>query len=210
MNSQAPFLSIRPAKAEDARLVSQLIFLSMGRELSDYLFGGTHLSVGEILEGLFLLDGNRFSKCVAEVAEWNGQPVGALISFPGWEFTFREITIGLGLLKLCGVQDVMRLSLRALSIANGVETYRDEYYLANMAVSPDFQGRGIGWALLAHAEQKALNVGQRKCSLIVGTDNPAAKRLYERFGYRVVFTKMYPGPAEDAHAGYHRMIKDLI
>jgi len=44
----------------------------------------------------------------------------------------------------------------------------------------------------------------------VDTENPNAKRLYERFGYQVDFTKTYPGPAEDAHAGYHRMFKELV
>ncbi len=117
--------------------------------------------------------------------------------------------IGLGLLRVCGLRDVMRLSVRALVIANGVETYRDEYYLANMAVFPNFQGRGIGSALLSRAEQKAKEAGLRKCSLIVDLENYAAQRWYDRFGYRVVMTKTYPGAAGDAHAGYHRMVKDL-
>jgi ribosomal protein S18 acetylase RimI-like enzyme len=199
---------IRPAISDDAGLASRLIYLSMG-ELADYLFGGAHLSVDEILAGLFLLQGNRFSWSIAEFAEWDGQPAGMLVSFPGWEFTRREMNIGLGLLKSCGLWDVLRLSVRALAIANGVETLRNEYYLANMAVFPDFQGRGIGSRLLAHAECKAHGAGLKKCSLIVDTENPSARLLYERFGYEVVFTKKYSGPAEDAHAGYHRMLKEL-
>ena len=200
--------AIRPADPGDAQLASRLITLSMG-ELADYLFGGTHLSVDEILTGLFLLEGNRFSRTIVVFAEWDGQPAGMLVSFPGWEFARRELAIGLGLLKLCGLWDVLRLSVPALSIANGVETYRDEYYLANMAVFPDFRGRGIGSALLGHAEEKARRAGLKKCSLIVDTENPAARRLYERCGYKIVFTKTYPGPAENAHAGYHRMLKEV-
>jgi ribosomal protein S18 acetylase RimI-like enzyme len=199
--------TIRPAGPDDALLASRLIYLSMG-ELADYLFGGVHLSVEEILAGLFSLEGNRFDWKIAVIAEWDSQPVGLLASFLGSEFTRREMAIGLGLLKLCGLLDVLRLSVRALSIANGVETYRDEYYLANMAVSPDFHGRGIGSSLLAYAEEKARRVGLKKCSLIVDVENPAARRLYERHGYKVVFTKTYPGPAENAHAGYHRMVKE--
>jgi ribosomal protein S18 acetylase RimI-like enzyme len=201
-------LAIRTADPDDAVLASRLMHLSMG-ELADYLFGGVRLSVDEILAGLFSLDGNRFSRSIADLAEWGGQPAGMLVSFPGREFTRRELAIGLGLLKLCGLWDVLRLSVRALSIANGVETYRDEYYLANMAVSPEFQGRGIGSNLMTHAEDKAWRAGLKKCSLIVDLENPAARRLYERCGYQVVFTKTYPGPAENAHAGYHRMLKEL-
>jgi ribosomal protein S18 acetylase RimI-like enzyme len=202
-------LAIRPAKLDDAELAACLMYLSMGK-LADYLFGGAQLSVNEILAGLFLMDNNRFSMSTADVAEWDGEPAGMLVSFPGREFIRRELSVGLGLLILCGLFDVMRLSVRALSIAKGVETHRDEYYLANMAVLPDFQGRGIGSALLARAEQRAQEAGLVKCSLIVDTENPEARRLYERFGYRVDLTKTYPGPAKDAHAGYHRMVKDLI
>jgi ribosomal protein S18 acetylase RimI-like enzyme len=111
---------------------------------------------------------------------------------------------------MCSFFELMRLAVRALSIANGVETKKDEYYLANMAVLTGNQGRGIGSRLLEHAEQKAQHASMKKCSLIVDTENPSARRLYERFGYQVVFTKTYPGPAEDAHAGYHRMVKDLV
>ena len=201
-------LSIRPAAPDDTELVSRLIYLSMD-ELADYLFGGVHRSVEEILAGLFSMNGNRFSSSNVDVAEWEAEPAGMLVSYPGWEFTRREMMIGFGLLKVCGLLDTMRLSVHAMSIANGVETHRDEYYLANMAVSPNFQSRGIGSSLLTHAENKAQQAGLKKCSLIVDTENPSARRLYERFGYQVVFTKTYPGPAEDAHAGYRRMVKEL-
>lgn len=201
-------LSIRPATPDDAKLAACLMYLSMG-ELADYLYGGVCLSVDEILAGLSSMKNNRYSWSIADVAEWDKQPAGMLTSFPGWEFAKRELAIGAGLLKLCNFFEVLRLSLRALSIANGRETYRDEYYLANMGVLPEFHGRGIGSALIEHAEQKAREAGLEKCSLIVDTENPNAKRLYERFGYQVDFTKTYPGPAEDAHAGYHRMVKEL-
>jgi len=201
-------LSIRPAHPDDVELVSDLLYLSMN-ELADYLFGGVHLSVDMILAGLFFMNGNRFSWNTIDIAEWQSQLAGMLVSYPGREFARRELAIGFGLFKLCGFLDTMRLSVHALSIANGVETRRDEYYLANMAVSPEFQGRGIGSALLTNAEQKAKDAGLKKCSLIVDTENLSARRLYERFGYQVVFTKTYPGPAEEAHAEYHRMVKEL-
>ena len=202
-------LVIRPATPDDAELAARLMYLSMG-ELADYLYGGVRLSVEEILAGFFAMKNNRYSWSIADVTEWDSQPAGMLTSFPGREFARRELAIGAGLLKLCNFLEVLRLSMRALSIANGVETYRNEYHLANMGVLPEFQGRGIGSSLLEHAEQKARDARLKKCSLIVDTENPNAKRLYERFGYQVDFTKTYPGLAEDAHAGYHRMVKELV
>jgi GNAT superfamily N-acetyltransferase len=178
-------------------------------ELADYLFGKAHLTVDDILAGLYLLRGNRFSWNIVYVAECDGETAGILASYPGREFICREMAIGLGLLKLCGFWDVLRLAVPALSIASGVETYWDEYYLANMAVFPQYQGRGVGSGLLAFMEQKARESGLNKCSLIVDTKNPSARRLYECCRYQVVYTKTYPGPAENSHAGYHRMVKEL-
>ena len=138
--------AICPATCSDVELAARLIYSSMG-ELAEYLFGGVQKSVEDILAGLFLLKDNRYSWQRTDVAEWDSNPVGILISFTGREFARRELAIGFGLLRLCGIMDVFRLSMRALSIANGIETRQDEYYLAHMAILTEFQGRGIGSSL---------------------------------------------------------------
>jgi len=202
-------LTIRPAQPEDAELVVRLIQLSMG-VLADYLFGGVRTCVDEILAGLYTFEATRYSWSRTDIAECDAEPVGMIISFPGSESFRRDIATGFGLLKICNLFDVMLLAVKALSIMSGVESKRDEYYLANLAVLPSHQGHGIGSALLAHVEGKARKAGLRKCSLIVDTEKPGALRLYERLGYQVVFTKTYVGRAEDAHAGYYRLVKELV
>ncbi|MBN1453491.1 MAG: GNAT family N-acetyltransferase [Anaerolineales bacterium] len=210
MTSQtSTHLTIRSAAPDDAELVVRLIGLSMG-VLADYLFGGVRTPVDEILAGLCRFGANRYSWSRTDIAEWNGETVGMVISFPGGESLYRNIATGFGLFKLCNFFDVMRLAVRALSIASGIETKRDEYYIANLAVLPQYQGRGIGSGLMAYVEGKAKIAGLRKCSLIVDTEKPVARRLYEHIGYQVVYTKTYVGEAEDAHAGYFRLVKDLV
>lgn len=202
-------LKIRPARPDDVEIAVNAIYLSMG-ELADYLFGGVSHSVKNILAGLFRRDNNRFSWQCTDIAVLDETPVGTLVSFPGWEINRRDFATGKGLMKICGFFDVVRLALRALSIASGIETKKNEYYIANMAVLPEYQRRGVGARFLEHAEKRAQQVGLHTCSLIVDLENPSAQRLYERYGYHVVYTKTYPGPAENAHAGYHRLIKTLI
>jgi len=210
MTSQtSTYLTIRPATPDDAELAVRLIQLSMG-VLADYLFGGVRTPVDEILAGLYRFGTNRYSWSRTDIAEWDGEAVGMVISYPSGETLYRNIATGFGLFKLCNFFDVMRLAVRALSIASGIETKRDEYYVANLAVLPQHQGRGIGSGLMTHVEGKAKKAGLRKCSLIVDTEKPAARRLYERSGYQVVYTKTYVGSAEDAHAGYFRLVKDLV
>jgi ribosomal protein S18 acetylase RimI-like enzyme len=133
-----------------------------------------------------------------------------IISFPGGETLYRNIATGIGLFKLCKFFDVLRLAVRALSMGSGIETKRDEYYIANLAVLPQYQGRGIGSSLLSHVEEKAKNAGTQKCSLIVDTEKPAARRLYEHRGYHVVYTKNFVGVTEDPHAGYYCLVKELV
>lgn len=52
------------------------------------------------------------------------------------------------------------------------------------AVKPALQRRGIGTRMIREAERHARTKGYRRIGLAVGsTDNPLARRLYERLGY---------------------------
>jgi ribosomal protein S18 acetylase RimI-like enzyme len=57
-------------------------------------------------------------------------------------------------------------------------------FIAYMAVDPDRRGAGIGRALLAAAESEARRLGLPYMALMVTEENAAARRLYERAGYR--------------------------
>jgi ribosomal protein S18 acetylase RimI-like enzyme len=53
------------------------------------------------------------------------------------------------------------------------------------ATLPAYQRRGVGTGMIREAERIARAKGYRRIGLAVGsTDNPQARRLYERLGYR--------------------------
>ncbi len=54
----------------------------------------------------------------------------------------------------------------------------------DLAVLPDFQGRGIGRALLVAAEERARSRGCAKLTLEVREDNAPARGLYHERGFR--------------------------
>jgi ribosomal protein S18 acetylase RimI-like enzyme len=61
----------------------------------------------------------------------------------------------------------------------------DHLLIENVAVSPAFQGRGLGRKLMAHAEQIAASAGHRETRLY--TNNLFAENieLYRKLGYRI-------------------------
>lgn len=59
-------------------------------------------------------------------------------------------------------------------------------YIYGFRVRPTFRGFGIGSELLQTAEDDLHYRGFLRIALNVARDNESARRLYERFGYRVV------------------------
>ena len=76
----------------------------------------------------------------------------------------------------------------------------DEIHVNNIAVRPELRGRGFGSALLAHVLEEGRKAGARRSTLEVRRSNDEARRLYERFGFRVAGVRRdyYTDPIEDA------------
>lgn len=76
----------------------------------------------------------------------------------------------------------------------------DELHINNIAVRPELRGQGIGSALLARVLEEAVQTGARRATLEVRRSNDAARRLYERFGFRIAGVRRdyYTHPTEDA------------
>lgn len=78
---------------------------------------------------------------------------------------------------------------RAVGLANcfyGFSTFaaRPLLNVHDLAVLPEFRGRGVGRALLAAAEERARAKGCAKLTLEVREDNARARQLYEARGFR--------------------------
>jgi len=143
------------------------------------------------------------------VAELEGDVVGLIQNGTGGE-QFR-VTAGLILdvLRIFGVGVVSVYARHRARMRVNPDIPNGTYYIAEVHVNPEYQNRGIGGALLDHAEREAREGKFSKMSLVTTTNNPA-RRLYERKGFRVIETKTdrlyqrYTGIA-----GRHLMVKDL-
>ncbi|MEW5871984.1 MAG: ribosomal protein S18-alanine N-acetyltransferase [Chloroflexota bacterium] len=76
----------------------------------------------------------------------------------------------------------------------------EEAHIANIAVHPDYRGRGISKTLLAVALKEAIRRGSQKATLEVRAHNQVAQKLYRRFGFEIVGQrpKYYRDNYEDA------------
>ena len=61
----------------------------------------------------------------------------------------------------------------------------DHLLVENVAVAPDFQGRGFGRRLLAHAELLAVSLGFDEVRLYTNKAFAENVALYSRLGYRI-------------------------
>ncbi len=71
--------------------------------------------------------------------------------------------------------------------------------LYNIAIDPDYQGRGLGLRLLKECEFEAARRGCEKMTLEVRADNDSAIRFYERQGYIII--RSMPDYYDDGTAG---------
>lgn len=69
---------------------------------------------------------------------------------------------------------------------NGKPTHPQIPDIQSVRVHPDLRGQGLGSRLLSECEKLVSTRGHGLVSLSVAQDNDAARRLYERLGYRVV------------------------
>ncbi len=84
----------------------------------------------------------------------------------------------------------------------------DEAHVNNIAVDPEWQGRGLGAVLLADLVRTALERGARHLTLEVRVGNDRAIALYRRFGLAPVGVRKnyYPETGEDAYVMWARDI----
>lgn len=82
----------------------------------------------------------------------------------------------------------------------GILVVIDEADLINIAVLPDFQGKGVGKQLLKKIMELAKEKGVKAMTLEVRESNIKARKLYESFGFTEIFVRKqyYSSPVEDA------------
>jgi ribosomal protein S18 acetylase RimI-like enzyme len=144
------------------------------------------------------------------MAECGDEVVGLILGYSGRTMGRLQLPMAGQMLEVLGVARFMHFLRKALPLRRLKEADGGEYFVNAVAVLPEFQGQGIGSALLEHVEGRAKVTGFRACSLSVEIGNVRACRLYERRGYHVVETHhLREASTAAGRSGVYRMVKAL-
>jgi ribosomal protein S18 acetylase RimI-like enzyme len=174
-------IQVRRALPADAQHIARLVRASAEAFLPALFGPGIPRALEEMAAGR----GTLFSHQHAWVAEGSAGVCGMLLGYPGAVKGAQDPRTGLALLGQLRAQMVRRLPALLTMQSTIGRIGKDEYYVSNVAVYPQFRGRGIGSLLIDRAREEAVRAGASVVVLDVETDNPAAQRLYERLGFRV-------------------------
>lgn len=169
-------ISIRPATVADAPLIGWGICTAIGDELVAQLGVNTSpQTVCDVFTSLAASTDTQYSWQNSIVAEADGQCAGVIVAYDGADLIrLREAFIAMA---------AERLNIDFSDVPPECEP--GEVYIDTLAVKPQFRGVGIAKSLIQAAVAKANTIG-KPAGLLVADDNPNARRLYEKCGFRPV------------------------
>lgn len=164
---------IRDGRPSDAPFLAKCIMAGM--HMYDFE-EALNDDMSDILERLSICEERTdtlYTHARTRVAEFDGTPVAALLSYPGElykslkEKTFREFWPG----------------FFAQFASDDPETGPGEYYLDSLAVLPAFRHQGIGRALMKDGIWIGLSKGFNQIALVADSEMPHLISLYESLGF---------------------------
>lgn len=183
---------IRQAEPKDAKFVAEFILLAMDELAFKFSNSKDKDFTLSLFENFVSQKNNQYSYENTLVAEENDEIIGAILAYDGAKLEeLRNPFI-----------EYIKINCRFEGNPED-ETEAGEVYLDTLAVSPKHQGKKIGQKLIEALLEKSLERGFPRVGLLVDPDNPPAKRLYERIGFKVAGTKPLLGGI------YEHLVYDL-
>lgn len=176
--------SFRPARLSDAAALAVLVDIA-GEGMPNFMWrtlAAPGQSTLELGRERARRDTGGFSYRHATIAEVDGEIAGGLVGYR------LDDHYDLGVLD--EMPEIVRPLVRLEASAPG------SWYVNVLATFPEFRGNGIGSELLNIAEKKGRDEGAPALSVIVGSWNAGAARLYRRAGYEALATEpaiLFPG-----------------
>jgi ribosomal protein S18 acetylase RimI-like enzyme len=183
-------LVFRRARAKDAPCLADICLLADGGTFEFLLDGlGGGKSVREKLAALCGTEDTAYSFKRFTLAESGGVVVGGFNGIPAVELSRLDDNLVGAMQRVVGlgVGDMLRWFLRRLRLAVRSKTLKlpeDCLLIANLAVFPEYRGRGVGRELIERAVADVKGGRHRSLCLFVWEDRTEAIGFYERMGFK--------------------------
>lgn len=168
-------IEIRKAVAKDAAQIAPIMLLAMEEIVYFFLGENNKEKAIAFLEEHIAKPANQYSFENIIVAENDGVISGQICLYAGAELQKLRTPI----LRYLEEKYDNLLDLEK-------EAQDGEIYIDTLAVSPDAQGKGIGKMLLLYAIDYYVTMRQQVLGLLVDKENPDAKKLYLKIGFKAV------------------------
>jgi len=203
-------ISFRPAKPSDAKRAGRLLFQTFKKKATFIIGLGDEKRAVQLLSKLFEVPGHRLSYEFTEMVMQKGRVVGLFTSFPGRMLGKLDGRLDRLILKQYRWRGKLAVILRGWPLVFIKESGRDDFFLSNLVVRRSSRGKGIGTQILKRIEDKAQQADLHNVSLMVAMENQAARRFYERNGFKIVSIQLESNKrVPHLGPGYQRMVKIL-
>lgn len=173
---------IRKGRLEDSIYIAEYLLLAMEDIVYEFIGERSHEKAVEFMQWCVMNPATQYSYENAWVVEENGQVIGAVVLYDG------------ALLHDLREPITHYINSRiGLHFQPEDETQAGEFYIDSFGVSLKHQGKGVGSMMLRFLIEKYVYKKSKTLGLLVEKENPDAKRLYERLGFKVVGEKVLVG-----------------
>ncbi len=182
---------IRKATQKDSAFISSYLLLAMEDIVYKFIGEKDYHKANTFLSYFAVREHNQYSYQNCWVAEIEGEIVAAANVYDG-----------------AMLEELRRPIVRYLKTQLNRDFYPEdetqagEYYIDTLSVNFNQQGKGIGSKMLQFLIEKYVNKQHYILGLLVDEENPAAKKLYLKLGFRPVGKKVLVGkPMEHLQIG---------
>lgn len=179
-------MRIRKAILADAQAISKYILLAMGDIIYQFTGRNDDNKAKEFMLHFVSRANNQYSYENCWVAEEENQIIAAACVYPGAKINLLRAPI-LAYLK----EEYDRI------LVLEDETQAGEMYIDSFGVDQAQQGKGVGSEMLQFLIKEYVLNQHQTLGLLVDRDNPDAKCLYLKLGFKVVGQKDFAGKVMD-------------
>lgn len=173
---------IRKATLKDAPAIAPLLVLAMEDILYKFINETNYTKAKAFLLHFIAQENNQYSYQNCWLAEEENQIIAAVNLYDGAKLQQLRAPI---------MEYVKTHYNPNFNPEN--ETQSGEFYIDSLGVAPNQQGKGIGSKLLLFLIDEYVIQKQQTLGLLVDEDNPAAKKLYLKLGFKTVGKKTLVG-----------------